>query len=127
MTGAFGEMRGERFAGVPDQMDPVLASLARRGLLYVDARPGAARLPSVWSCDVDVVVDDPATAEAIDARLAELEKRAHDTGVAIGLVGVPRPLTLARLTAWAGNLSARGAVLAPISALAAHPPAKDAP
>lgn len=127
VTGAFGEMRGERFAGVADQMDPVLVNLARRGLLYVDARPGAARLPSVWSADVDVVVDEPATAEAIDTRLAELEKRAHDTGVAIGLVGVPRPVTLARITAWAGNLPARGAVLAPISALVIRPPAKDTP
>lgn len=123
VTGAFGEMRGERFAGVADQMGPVLASLARRGLLYVDPRPGAARLPSVWSCDVDVVVDDPPAPEAIDARLAELEKRAHDTGVAIGLVGAPRPVTLAHLKAWVGNLPARGAVLAPVSALVTRPPA----
>jgi hypothetical protein len=127
VTGAFGEMRGERFAGVADQMDPVLANLARRGLLYIDARPGAARLPSVWSCDIDVVVDDPPDAGAIDARLAELEKRAHDTGVAIGLVSAPRPVTLAQLKAWAGNLPARGAVLAPVSALVTRPPAKAAP
>ena len=124
VTGALGEMRGERFAGVADQMDPVLTDLARRGLLYVDARPGAARLPSVWSCDIDVVVDDPPAADAIDARLAELEKRAHDTGLAIGLVSAPRPVTLAQLKAWAGNLGARGAVLAPISALVTRPPAK---
>ena len=126
VTGAFGEMRGERFAGVADQMGPVLAALARRGLLYVDPRPGAARLPSVWSCDVDVVVDDPPAPEAIDARLAELEKRAHDTGVAVGLVGAPRPVTLAHLKAWAGNLPARGAVLAPISALVTRPPVETA-
>jgi polysaccharide deacetylase 2 family uncharacterized protein YibQ len=123
VTGAFGKLRGERFAGVADQLDPVLADLARRGLLYVDARPGAARLPSVWSCDIDVVVDDPPAADAIDARLAELEKRAHDTGMAIGLVSAPHPLTLAQLKAWAGNLPARGAVLAPVSALVTRPKA----
>lgn len=127
VTGAFGEMHGERFAGVADQMDPVLAELARRGLLYVDARPGATRLPLVWSCDIDLVVDDPPAADAIDTQLAELEKRAHDTGLAIGLVSAPRPVTLARLKAWSGNLPARGAVLAPVSALVARPPAKAAP
>lgn len=127
VTGALGEMRGERFAGVADQMDPVLADLARRGLLYVDARPGAARLPLAWSCDIDVVVDDPPAADAIDARLAELEKRAHDTGVAIGLVSAPRPVTLAQLKAWTGNLATRGAVLAPVSALVAGPPTTGSP
>jgi polysaccharide deacetylase 2 family uncharacterized protein YibQ len=120
VTGALGEMRGERFAAVADQIDPVLARVARRGLLYVDPRPGAARLPYVWSCDVDVVIDDPATPDGIDARLAELEKRAHDSGMAIGLVGAIRPMTIAHLKAWAGNLSGRGAVLVPISALVAQ-------
>jgi uncharacterized protein len=127
VTGAFGEMRGERFAAVADQMGPVLASLASRGLLYVDPRPGAAPLPSVWSCDVDVVIDDPASPDSIDEHLAELERRAHDTGVAIGLVSAPRPGTIAHIKAWAGNLAARGAVLAPISALVARPAAASSP
>lgn len=120
-TGALGEMRGERFAGVADQMEPVLTTLARRGLLYVDPRPGAARLAHVWSCDVDVVIDDPPTGDAIDARLAELEKRAHDTGVALGLVGAVHPVTIAHLKSWAGNLAGRGYALAPVSAIATPP------
>ena len=54
-TGAEGSLRGERFASLPEQIDPVLAELARRGLLYVDPRPGAAPLPLVWSRSVDLV------------------------------------------------------------------------
>ena len=47
VTNALGALRGERFSGVAEQMDPVLEALARRGLLYVDARPagsGAGRV-----------------------------------------------------------------------------------
>jgi polysaccharide deacetylase 2 family uncharacterized protein YibQ len=120
-TGALGDMRGERFAEVPDQMDPVLHTLADRGLLYVDPRPGAARLPYVWSRTVDVVIDDPPTAAAIDAHLADLETRAHDTGTALGLIGAIRPVTMERLIAWVGNLSGRGYTLAPVSAIATAP------
>jgi hypothetical protein len=120
-TGALGDMRGERFAEVADQMDSVLVTLAARGLLYVDPRPGAARLPSVWSRSVDVVIDDPPGAAAIDARLADLEKRAHDTGTALGLIGAIRPITIEHLVAWAGNLAGRGYVLAPVSALVRAP------
>jgi hypothetical protein len=120
-TGALGDMRGERFADVPDQMDPMLAALAARGLLYVDPRPGSARLAHVWSRAVDVVIDDPPDAAAIDARLAELEKRAHDTGSALGLIGAIRPVTLEHLIAWVGNLAGRGFALAPVSALVTAP------
>ncbi len=120
-TGALGEMRGERFAAVPDQIDPVLATLAARGLLYVDPRPGAAQLTDVWSRTVDVVIDDPPSADQIDARLAELEKRAHDTGAALGLIGAIRPGTIEHLAAWVGNLAGRGYALAPVSAIVVPP------
>jgi polysaccharide deacetylase 2 family uncharacterized protein YibQ len=102
-------------------MDQVLSTLAARGLLYVDPRPGAARLPYVWSRTVDVVIDDPPTAAAIDAHLADLETRAHDTGTALGLIGAIRPVTMERLIAWVGNLSGRGYTLAPVSAIATAP------
>ena len=120
-TGALGDMHGERFAAVPDQFDPVLATLAARGLLYVDARPGAAQLPDVWSRTVDVVIDDPPDGASIDARLADLEKRAHDTGAALGLVGAIRPVTMEHLLAWVGNLAGRGYALAPVSAIVVRP------
>ena len=121
-TGALGpDLRGERFAGVPEQMDPMLATLAARGLLYVDPREGKGRLPYVWSRAIDVVIDDPPITASIDARLAELEQRAHDTGAALGLIGAIRPVTMERLIAWVGNLAGRGFALAPVSALVTSP------
>ena len=120
-TGALGDMHGERFAAVPDQIDPVLATLAARGLLYVDPRPGTAQLPGVWSRTVDVVVDHPPDAASIDARLADLEKHAHDTGTALGLIGAIRPVTMEHLLSWVGNLAGRGYALAPVSAIVVRP------
>jgi polysaccharide deacetylase 2 family uncharacterized protein YibQ len=121
-TGALGDMRGERFAGAADQMDGVLDQLAGRGLLYVDARIGAPPLPRVWSRGIDVVIDEQPGAEELDARLADLLREARAHGSAVGLAGVVRPGTTARIAAWARSLDAAQAGLAPVSALAAAPP-----
>ncbi len=121
-TGALNGMRGERFAAVPELMDPVLQRLARRGLLYIDPRPGAAHPPFVVGRSVDVVIDEPAVRTEIEAKLARLEQVARDHGSALGLVGLPRPVALGRLAAWAATLPARGLVLAPVSAVVQPPP-----
>jgi polysaccharide deacetylase 2 family uncharacterized protein YibQ len=124
VTSALGTMRGERFAGVSQLMDPVLADLGRRGLLYVDARPanagGTALQRHVWSRDVDLVLDEPVS--QIDASLAQLEQIAHDKGDALGLIGAPGPVALQHLATWSTGLLDRGLVLAPVSALL-QPPA----
>jgi uncharacterized protein len=117
-TGALNGMRGERFGGTPELMAPVLRELAARGVLYVDPRPGAPPPPSVAGCSVDVVVDEPAVRTEIEANLAKLEQVAKDRGSALGLVGMPRPVTLDRIEAWAATLGTRGLVLVPVSALA---------
>lgn len=123
VTNALGALRGERLAGVPDQMDPIMAELARRGLLYVDARPagsgGVAIQHHVWSRDVDLVVDEPI--DDIDVKLAQLEQIAHDRGDALGVAGAPSPVTVRHLTAWANGLLDRGLALAPVSALVRPP------
>ncbi len=129
-TGALGDMRGERFAGLSDQMEPVLQELPQRGLIYVDPRPGQPPPTQTWGRSVDVVIDSPPAAEAIDTRLAELEAVARDRGSALGLAGAPRPVTVERLVAWTNTLSDRGFILAPVSAIVQAParntPAKDA-
>ena len=115
-TDALGAMRGERFAAQPDQMNPVLTELAKRGLLYVDARPGAAALPYVWGRSIDMVIDDPATPADIDDKLARLSKLARDKGSALGLATAVRPVTVVasrsgrtdwRPTVWRSRRSAR--------------------
>ena len=122
-TGALGTTRGERFAALPDQMNPVLTELAGRGLFYVDARPGAAALPIAWGRSIDIVIDEPATPVEIDAKLDRLAKLAREKGSAVGLATAVRPATVNRIAAWANGLAADGLTLAPLSALV-KPPAE---
>jgi polysaccharide deacetylase 2 family uncharacterized protein YibQ len=104
-------MLGERFAQSYQAFGDVRAEVKRRGLLYLD--------PS----QVDVVVDraasitEPAAADAIDARLADLTRAAQEHGSAVGLAGPPRPVMLERIAVWAHGLAAHGVVLAPLTAL----------
>jgi len=123
VTNALGTMRGERLAGIADQMGPILTELGHRGLLYVDARPagsgGVAIQPHVWSRDVDLVLDEPI--DDIDVKLAQLEQIAHDKGDALGLAGAPSPIAVQHIVAWANGLLNRGLALAPVSALAQPP------
>jgi polysaccharide deacetylase 2 family uncharacterized protein YibQ len=124
LTNALGQLHGERLSSVPDQIDPVLEEVANRGLLFVDARIGQPPLPYVWSRPVDVLIDDdPAAAATLDKQFAALTQIALDKGSALGLISVPRPVTLARLAAWTTTLAAKGLALAPVSALV-RPPAK---
>ena len=123
-VGAEGSLRGERFASLPDQIDPVLAELARRGRLYVDPRPDAAPLPLVWSRSVDLVLDEPGAAADIDDKLAQLARLARTKGSALGFAGTVRPVTTQRLAVWANGLPAEGLVLTPVSALVRAPEAQ---
>jgi polysaccharide deacetylase 2 family uncharacterized protein YibQ len=120
-TGALGLTRGERFAGSPEDIDPILSRLARRGLLYVDPRPGAPRLPFAWGGGIDIVVDHPASAAAIAAALARLDRIAQRQGHALGLIGAVRPVAVAQLATWANGLAGHGLALAPVTALAQPP------
>jgi uncharacterized protein len=122
-TSVLGPLRGERLTGVPDQMEAVFGELSRRGLLYVGTRPGVTT-PGVWSQRIDMTVDDISIADVLDARLSQLAQLAQDRNGALGLVTVPRPVTVDRVAAWANGLVNRGLILAPVSALA-QPPEKD--
>lgn len=127
-TGALGEMHGERFAAAGDQMLPMLASLADRGLLYVDPRPSALHPlavspPGSAFRGVDLVLDDPGGAAELDAALARLELLARERGAAIGLAGQPSPVVVSRIAIWAAGLDARGVALAPVSVVVQMPQA----
>ena len=133
-TGGSDGLNGGRFAASTQAFAEVLATVERRGLLYLDSRPDASAplatapgrsLPRV----VDVIVDraaapdEPADAQAIDRNLAELEQDAVRRGTAIGLAGPPRPVLLDRIGVWAHGLAARGVVLAPLTAIPPPRPA----
>lgn len=121
-TGALGLTDGERFAGSAEDMAPVLQDLARRGLLYVDPRPHATRLPFAWGRTADVVIDDPGDAASVDAALHRLDRIAERRGRALGVVGAVRPVAVAVVAAWANGLASQGLALAPVTALALPPP-----
>lgn len=125
-TNASDGLAGDRFAGMAAPFSAVAQELAARGVFYVDARPGAPAIPGLAGCRVDLVIDEPPARAAIEAQLARLERRARDTGAALGLAGPPRPIVTEVIAAWARRLAARGITLAPVSALA-HAPEKETP
>jgi len=115
---------GSRFTEAKAMLEPVLADIKQRGLMYLDSRssprsvvPDIAReIGLTWASNT-ATIDDSANAEAIDARLAALERIAGSEGRAIG-IGRALPVTLDRVRRWAGGLERRGLVLAPVSAMA---------
>jgi uncharacterized protein len=126
VTNALGQLSGERLSAMLEQFEPVLKDVASRGLLFVDARPGPPVLRLTWNRSVDLVIDDePLDETSLDGRLEVLAKLARDKGSALGLVTVPRPMTLDRVAAWTNTLREKGLVLAPLSAIVAPPAAQD--
>jgi polysaccharide deacetylase 2 family uncharacterized protein YibQ len=115
-----------RFAADQQSLSPILEVLKKRGLLLVEgsseksvagALSVALNLPRVAS---DRILDDEASREAIDQRLADLEAAARQNGAALG-IGYAYPATIERVAAWAKTLDEKGLALAPVSALAALP------
>lgn len=124
VTAVLGRMHGDRFANATDLHAMMLEELGRRGLIYLDPRPGgtpppSSRLPPFRA--VDLVVDAPAVRSEVDDRLGQLERRARETGTAIGLAEGPTPMVIDRIAAWATSLPVRGFALVPVSALVAPP------
>ena len=125
--GAHGPMRGERFALLPDRMGALQRSLALRGLLYIDPRPGAPQPARAWGRTIDILIDEPATRGEIDRKLEALERLARERGTALGYAGEPSPVLVERVAIWAGGVEARGLALAPVTALIRAPAEATAP
>lgn len=126
-TSALDGLRGERFAASSTQLDPVLDVLAKDGLFYIDATPASSRSAPfqptrIQGRAVDLVIDEPAVRVEIERKLQALEQIARDQGSAIGLAGLPRPVTIDRIAAWANGLAGRGIALAPVSVLVMKAP-----
>jgi polysaccharide deacetylase 2 family uncharacterized protein YibQ len=117
---------GAKFTADPGAVSPILAEIARRGLLYLD--DGSSALSKVQelapgldlkAARADVIaVGDPS---AIDAALAAAEDLARRRGAAI-LVASALPATLDHVVPWAKALEGKGFALAPVSALTAARP-----
>ena len=120
-VGAVGPMRGERFAALSEPFGAMQEQLRRRGLLYIDPRPGARGPERAWGRTVDVVVDEPATRTEIDLKLGVLERLARERGSALGLIGDATPVLVDRVEAWTQGLEERGVVIVPASSLIRRP------
>jgi hypothetical protein len=124
-VGALIGMRGERFAANPELLGTVQATLTRRGLLYVDPRPGAPSPAHAFGRTVDVILDEPATRGEVERRLAELVELARANGSALGYAGDAVPSVVAAIAGWSAGLEERGVVVAPLTAVIRRPTARD--
>ena len=114
---------GSRFLSDPVSLEPVMAFVARRGLLFFDngsqvrsvASDIARRIKAPY-VQSTVTLDTVQTGTEIDARLSELEQLARANGVAAG-TGFVYPITIVRIADWAKGLKGRGLVLVPASAI----------
>ena len=116
---------GSRFTASPVALEPVLRTLQRRGLLFLDSRTtgesvglATARRLGVPSVGRDVFLDHRASAGRpyVERQLAEVEAIARESGAAVA-IGHPHAATLDALRDWIPALQARGFQLVPISAL----------
>ncbi len=120
--GGLGGMGGERFAANGELLGALQEALTRRGLLYVDPRPSAPQPARAFGRSVDLLLDEPSAVRAeVERRLAELEALARRQGSALGLAANPVPSVVAAIATWSAGLEARGAVVAPVSALIRRP------
>lgn len=116
---------GSRFVGSPRQMQPLMEAIEERGLLYLDNAeredslgPGLATDLGIPAVTSHRYVDVPlASRDAIDARLAQVERIALQFGSAVAM-GRPFPVTVERLAEWSAELEKRGIILVPITVLA---------
>ncbi len=124
-SGYFGvtNYQGARFAASGQASAPVAQALKSRGLVFVGNALGprtafgveAGRAGLAFT-SADRIIDTQREAEKIDEQLLNLEALALQNGSALGS-GFAFPVTIDQIEEWAENLSMRGYVLAPASAV----------
>lgn len=115
---------GSQFTTVEDAMMPVLEGLKERGLMIVDSRGSSRSIATELASSIQLprafsnrFIDGTPSIAAVDRALVDLETVAQNQRVAIGIAR-PLPVTIDRISRWAGTLEAKGVVLAPVSAIA---------
>jgi polysaccharide deacetylase 2 family uncharacterized protein YibQ len=125
MSGYYGltNYMGAKFTASEEALAPVLTEVARRGLVFLDNGSSPRSLISKLGPDAgaltaraELVIDATPSADAIDAALVKLEDIARRQGGVIGVASA-LPVTLQRIEQWAGQLTAKGIALVPVSAV----------
>lgn len=126
MTGYIGvtNYRGDRFSGNKTAMQPILAELKCRGLMFVDSMenaistgPALAKTLKLPSARVSRIIDRVISRAAIARQLAEIAEIAKVQDVAV-IMARPYPVTIRALKRWIPKLADMGLVLVPVSAVA---------
>ncbi|WP_085121826.1 divergent polysaccharide deacetylase family protein [Tistlia consotensis] len=120
---------GSRFTADADALRPVLSALGARGLIFLDnsASDNSVAVKLGRQLGVPTLYNDRTLdgefvqANAIDSRLAQVERLARTKGVAIAMANV-YPTTFRQLETWAAGLKEKGLALAPISSLIGRQP-----
>ncbi|WP_062011761.1 divergent polysaccharide deacetylase family protein [Aureimonas sp. AU4] len=132
MTNYVGVMNymGARFNAEPTALEPFLAEVSRRGLLYMDDGSSsrslardvavAGRVPFAAS---DLVLDQDRSPEAIRRQLDALERVARARGTAVGVASAFET-SVETIAAWTRKATGRGIEIVPVSALALDPEAR---
>ncbi|MCX7303431.1 MAG: divergent polysaccharide deacetylase family protein [Hyphomicrobiales bacterium] len=118
---------GARFVADANAMEPVMAELARRGLLYLDdgttartVAPDLALKDRVPLASGDAIIDGERDRGAILKKLDQLEATARAKGFALG-TGSAFDVTVDAVTAWVAEAKKRGIEIVPVSAVAVDP------
>ena len=113
---------GARLLVTADALNPVMAELKKRGLVYLeDATVNLTLSPKIADAvrlperHASLVIDAEATAPAIADALSQLEQEAIANGFAIG-TGSGLEVTIDTVAEWARSLQEKGILLVPVSA-----------
>ncbi|MGE0500698.1 MAG: divergent polysaccharide deacetylase family protein [Rhizobiaceae bacterium] len=125
-TGVLNYM-GARLTADERTLDPVMAELARRGLLYLDDGSSARSLaPELAARNggahaiADLAIDGTRERGAILKKLDELERIARAKGTAIGTASA-FDVTVDAVSGWIAEAKKRGIEVVPVSALVQDP------
>jgi polysaccharide deacetylase 2 family uncharacterized protein YibQ len=117
-------LMGARFTTSEKALAPVLADIAKRGLLFVDdgssTRSVAGHLATVSGvpfAKAELVLDTVPTPNEIDRALRRLETVAQKNGIAVATISA-LPVSIDRVVRWAKGAEGRGYVLVPITVAA---------
>jgi polysaccharide deacetylase 2 family uncharacterized protein YibQ len=114
---------GAKFTGDAEALTPILRDIAGRGLYYADDGTSAQSLVNTLAptldlatAQPDVIFDASAKPGGLEEALTQLEAKARDKGIAIGIAsGLPSEL-VERIARFAQALEAKGIMLVPLSA-----------
>lgn len=114
---------GSHFTAEPNALRPILETVKKRGLAWVDARVTPYTVGDLLAADigmahahVDRIIDQDPSRGGIDGALTALEAIAAQEGAAVGY-GEPYPTTLERIAKWVPLLPDKKLILAPLSAV----------